>query len=187
MVHKKVRVGASVVGVLALMLIVTGCSSEGDAVRVPEVNKSSADPVKVKTDLWRELDAVQELAGGEWTKQDSRIPNQCGKPGKAFSYNGTRVMQEQVADPKALADAVAKSWEEKGFTVSRQSFAEWHFGVTAHLKDGGEFYLSNDGTDHRFFVSGTTGCYPGDYLEIVKNDKKELKEREPLSSPSPSE
>ncbi|MCS4276683.1 hypothetical protein M2390_001877 [Mycetocola sp. BIGb0189] len=141
--------------------------------------------MKVKTDLWREFDAVQELAGGEWSNKDSPLANRC-TGGGAFYYNGTRIMQEQVADPKALADAVAKSWEEKGFTVSRQSFAEWHFGVTAHLKDGGEFYLSNDGTDHRFGVSGSTGCYPGDSRAIAEKDMKELEEKESSSSPSPT-
>ncbi|MCS4276684.1 hypothetical protein M2390_001878 [Mycetocola sp. BIGb0189] len=154
--------------------------------RVPEVNKSSADPVKVKTDLWRELDAVQELAGGEWTNQDSLIANRC-TGGGAFFYTGTRVMKERLPDPAAFADAVAKLWAERGFEVTRTHYFEDDVDVFADLADGGTLELKNDNDEETFFVSGTTGCYPGDSQKIGEQDMKELEEKESSSSPSPSE
>lgn len=175
--------GVPVVTALLLLLTLSGCSDLYSAIAPRDASTmQSMTPTQARTDVAKNLDAIQEVLGGTWRIQDNPLAESCHNEGEGgFYYYGARVRTEPIVDFDAAGEVAVAYWTNKGFEVRSIAYRPTHRLVTATSPNGTVIYLKLE--DDRNIVRAEGPCNEGIWGEVRRSDGNRLDEEKRRSPP----
>jgi hypothetical protein len=153
---------AATITVLAIGAL-AGCATEP---------APALDPAQARTDLYEQLDAAQELVGGEWGGYDDSSPEPCTRGGEdGVTFTGNRLSND-AAGAETLA-AVEELWNGMGFDAVVQQTVGPYVTVVATSPTDPENVLRFGLAENAMYLEGTGACGEGDLYDWVMKVREE--------------
>ncbi|MFF1573673.1 hypothetical protein ACFVWR_13045 [Leifsonia sp. NPDC058292] len=139
-------------------------------------------PAEARADYKKQVDAIQELLGGEWDNYDSPIAEGCAAASESgFYYRGARFRREPIADYDAAGAAAVAYWEVRGYEVRSVAYRPTHRLVTGIAPNGTTIYLTLEDNRNRIGAEGP--CNEGNWDDVSMDDLRRVKEQRRNTSP----
>ncbi|MFZ4896645.1 hypothetical protein ACL9RL_19570 [Plantibacter sp. Mn2098] len=145
-----------------------------DLVGPVATTNTQTDPADVKSRLAGALDDAQNVLGGTWDPKDAQLADGCGdvNDDTHFSYMSARYRNEPTDDYLGSTASLKKFWEDQDIVVSEVGYYETHRVLDAVMPWGDHIYFKT--SEGRVWLTAETVCYPGNWVEIRKEEGKAL-------------
>ncbi|MCU1407732.1 MAG: hypothetical protein JWQ43_4035 [Glaciihabitans sp.] len=159
-VLRRILLAAGILGVIVIGTIQVAPGSSAPASTNTPGN-TMGDPEAYRVVLTAQLDAAQQLIGGEWSDPEDRLPKVCSVDGvEGFTF--TDIRRSNVSTDESVRGAVAALWDKEGFEITRQDTVDPYDLLTASSPEDPSNVLRFGFSEKRMYLFGQGACGEGD-------------------------